>query len=118
MENISLGQIATIITFLVAVIGGLTTLIAFFKRFIKKILTPLNAKITELQNAASMSRNNIEIELIKVILANFINDINHGVEKSQIQKQNAFELYDRYLALGGNSYIHENWKKLIKENKI
>ncbi len=118
MENISLGQIATIITFLVALIGGITTLIAFSKNFIKKILKPLKEEINEFQEAALQNRNNIELELIKVILANFINDVEKGVPKSQIQKQNAFELYDRYLTLGGNSYIHENWKKLLSENKL
>lgn len=118
MENITLGQIATIITFLVALIGGITSLIAFSRNFIKKILNPLKKEIQEIQEIAATSRNNMEIELIKVILANFINDVDQGIKKSQIQKQNAFELYDRYLSLGGNSYIHENWKKLIKENKI
>lgn len=118
MENITLGQIITTITFFVTIIGGITTLVALGHKFIKNILNPLNNKIMQMEEAASINRNNIEIELIKVILANFINDIEHGVEKSQIQKQNAFELYDRYIALGGNSYIHENWHKLLKENKI
>ena len=83
-----------------------------------KDLKPLKEEINEFQEAALQNRNNIELELIKVILANFINDVEKGVPKSQIQKQNAFELYDRYLTLGGNSYIHENWKKLLSENKL
>ncbi len=118
MENITIGQIITLITLLVTLIGGITTLVTFSRKFIKKILNPINEKINDFQEKASQSRNNMEIELIKVILANFINDVENGINKSPIQKQNAFELYDRYIALGGNSYIHENWKKLIKENKI
>ena len=73
MENISLGQIVTILSFLSVLIGVITSVITFFKLFITK---------------------------------------------SPIQKQNAFELYDRYQELGGNSYIHDKWEKLIKENKI
>ncbi len=118
MENISLGQIAAMITFVSAFIGGITGLIAFSKSFISKILKPINQKIDDLQDISSKGRNNIELELIKMILVNFINDIEQGIDKSQIQKQNAFELYDRYQLLGGNSYIHDRWQKLKKEGKI
>ncbi len=118
MENISLGQIVTILSFLSVLIGVITSVITFFKLFITKLLKPINQKIDELQELSSQSRNNIERELIKMILVNFMNDVEQGTNKSQIQKQNAFELYDRYQELGGNSYIHDKWEKLIKENKI
>ncbi len=118
MENITLGQIAAIITFLSVLIGGITGLIAFLKSFVSKILKPIDQKIDKLQEVSTKSRNNIELELIKIILVNFINDIEHGTNKSQIQKQNAYELYDRYQALGGNSYVHDKWDNLIKEGKL
>ncbi len=118
MENITIGQIAALIAFLSAFIGGLTGLITFSKSFIKKILKPINQKIDVLQETSTNSRNNIELELIKMSLVNFINDVEQGNNKSQIQKQNAYELYDRYKALGGNSYVHDSWQKLIKEGKI
>lgn len=59
-----------------------------------------------------------ELSSIKTDLVNFINDIENNVPKSQIQKLNAHELYDRYVKLGGNSYVHEHWDKLLKEGKI
>lgn len=118
MENVSLGQIIAIISFLSVFIGTITGIITLSKTFISKILKPIDKKIEHIEKIASQSRNNIEIELIKIILANFINDIEQGTYKSQIQKKNAYELYDRYKTLGGNSYIHDSWEKLIKENKI
>ena len=118
MENISLGQITAFITFIVAVIGAITSLIAFSKTFVAKILKPINQKIEQFEKIATKGRNNIELELIKIILANFINDMESGLPKSDIQKKNAYELYDRYQTLGGNSYIHDCWEKLIKEGKI
>lgn len=118
MENISLGQVLAILTFLSVLIGTITSLIAFSKSFISKLLKPINEKIEQLQEVSMKSRNNIELELIKMILVNFMSDIEQGNDKSQIQKQNAYELYDRYQALGGNSYIHDRWEKLIKEGKI
>ncbi len=118
MENITIGQIATLITFLSVFIGAIISLITFSKTFIKKVLKPINEKIDNLQDASTKSRNNIELELIKIILINFINDIEQGINKTPIQKQNAYELYDRYVSLGGNSYVHERWKKLQMEGKI
>ncbi len=118
IENISLGQIAGIITFLSVFISAIAGLIAFFKSFMAKILKPIDQKIERLEKVSTANRNNIELELIKMFLVNFINDTEEGNSKSPIQKQNAFELYDRYLSLGGNSYVHDRWKKLLKEGKI
>ena len=59
-----------------------------------------------------------ELSSIKTDLVNFINDMESGVEKSDIQKLNAHELYDRYKILGGNSYVHDHFEKLLKEGKI
>lgn len=76
--------------------------------FVKKWLTdPINEKIDKL-----------ELSGVKTDLVNFINDVEHGVSKSQIQKMNAHELYDRYTKLGGNSYVHEHWERLKEEGKI
>ena len=118
MESISLGQIAGILTFLTVLIGGITTIITILKKFISKILKPIEKKIDDLQENSSKSRNNIELELIKMILVNFVNDIDQGISKTPIQKQNAYELFDRYQTLGGNSYVHDRWMKLKDEGKL
>ena len=118
MENITLGQIVAIITFASVLIGAITGLIGFSKSFISKVLNPINEKVDHLEKMSSNSRNNIELELIKIILVNFMNDIERGNDKSSIQKQNAYELYDRYKTLGGNSYVHDSWEKLNKEGKV
>lgn len=62
--------------------------------------------------------NTFALESIKTDLVNFINDLENNIPKSEIQKLNAHELYDRYSKLGGNSYVHENWENLRKEGKI
>ena len=75
MENISLGQIAGIITLLGIFIGAITSIIAFYKSFVAKILKPINKKIDHLETVWTTGRNNIELQLIKIILVNFANDI-------------------------------------------
>ena len=118
MESISLGQIASMITLFSVLIGAVTGIIAFTKSFISKVLKPLDQKIDQLQKTSTANRDNIEKELIKMFLVNFIHDVEQDNVKSQIQKNNAYELYDRYRTLGGNSYIHDKWEKLQKEGKI
>lgn len=73
----------------------------------KWLVEPTNKKIEE-----------FELSSIKTDLVNFINDAENGIEKSDIQRLNAHELYDRYKALGGNSYVHDHFEKLLKEGKI
>ena len=118
MENITLGQVIGILSCVGVLIGSITTIVAVLKKFIAKILKPIEKKIDDLQENSSKSRNAIELELVKIILVNFVNDVDQGVEKTAIQKRNAYELYDRYKVLGGNSYVHDRWKKLNDEGKL
>lgn len=62
--------------------------------------------------------NALELSSIRTDLVNFINDMENGIIKSDIQKLNAYEMYTRYVKLGGNSYIHSHFEKLKKEGKI
>lgn len=89
---------------LAALITACTTIVITIK---KLLINPINRKI-----------DGLEKETIKTDLVNFINDIEGGVTKSEIQKLNAHELYTCYSKLGGNSYIHEHWESLTKEGKI
>ena len=96
---------------LIDLIQQLATLIASCGTILvtvkKWLVEPTNKKINE-----------FELSSIKTDLVNFINDIEGGVTKSEIQKLNAHELYTCYSKLGGNSYIHEHWESLTKEGKI
>lgn len=107
MENITIGQVAIALAFLVGLIGSVKYLLNELNIRIDKTLKPINSRISEL-----------ELSNIKTDLVDFINDLEHDVPKSQIQKLNAHELYDRYTKLGGNSYVHEHWEKLKKEGKL
>ena len=96
---------------LIDLIPQLATLIASCGTILvtvkKWLVEPTNKKINE-----------FELSSIKTDLVNFINDVESGIEKSDIQKLNAHELYDRYKVLGGNSYVHDHFEKLLEEGKI
>ena len=103
MENITLGEIAKVLAFIVALISS----IAYLKNVLtKSIGRTINKKIDVL-----------EMSYIKTELVNFMSQAEVG-QVSQEQNFNAHELYDRYCRLGGNSYIHDKWDKLKKEGKI
>ena len=106
MENITLGEIAKFLAFVVGIIGSIVYLKNVLTKTINNTLKPINKKIDDL-----------EMSYIKTDLVNFMSQAE--IDKiSQEQNFNAHELYDRYRKLGGNSYIHDKWEKLRKEGKI
>lgn len=107
MESITLGQVTATLAFLVGLISSIKYIFSLFSKRVDKVLNPLVKRIDDL-----------ELQSIKTDLTNFISDVEHNIPKSQIQRLNAHELYDRYTKLGGNSYIHEHWENLLKNGKI
>ena len=118
IENITLGQIAIALAFIVGLITSVVAILKYAKSINNKILEPINQKLTKMDSDHLKKMENLELSSIKTDLVNFINDLEHNVPKSQIQKMNAHELYDRYSELGGNSYVHDHWERLKKEGKV
>ena len=106
MENVTLGEISSILLFIVGLLGSIVYLKNVITKAIDKTLQPMNKKI-----------DNLEMSYIKTDLVNFMTHAEHG-QTSREQSLNAHELYDRYVKLGGNSYIHEKWEKLKSEGKL
>lgn len=69
-----------------------------------------NKKVNELQ----------EIRLItdRRYLVNELAEIENGTKKTEEQKKEIYSAFDEYTKLGGNSYIHNQFEKLQKQNKI
>jgi len=107
MENITLGEISIALIFMVSFIGAIEYFLVKINKRIEKILEPVKNEI-----------KNVELSSLKADLTNFINDIEMGVFKTHIQKLNAREAYDRYIELGGDSYIHDHMEEIKKEGKL
>ncbi len=106
MENITLGEIAKGLAFIVALISSIVYLKKILVKSINNTLIPINKKIDDL-----------ELSYIKTDLVNFMCLAETG-NISKEQSLNAHELYDKYCKKGGNSYIHDKWEKLKKEGKL
>lgn len=106
MDNITLGQIKDVVLFLVAIIGGVSSLYALLMKGIKLQLQPIKDDLKD----EKMKR-------LKSELTTFMFLAEQG-NLSNEQKILAHEDYDEYIANKGNSYIHDRFEILKKEGKI
>ncbi len=106
METITLGQIATVLAFLSALIGSVAYICNVLKKQINKLFEPIREDLKEVDKSQC-----------KNYLVRFLKDIENKQELSAIEKQRAYECFERYTSLGGNSYIHDWWDKLMKEGR-
>ena len=106
IKNITLGEVLALIVFVSTFIGGFKTIKDTIVKTINKTLKPINDKIDEL-----------ELSSIRTDLVNFMAQAEKGYVSHE-QITNAYELFDRYHKLGGNSYIHDKWDRLKKEGRI
>lgn len=54
----------------------------------------------------------------KTYLTDFLSDLENGQTKSDIQIKRAYEVYEEYSSLNGNSYVHDKWEELVKEGVL
>ena len=117
MENITLGEIAKTLAFIVALIGSVVYLkkgtITGLAKVIDNRLEPIKKEIKEVKEETT--KNNLSS--IKTDLINLM-ELADRKEISAEQKMRSYELYDYYSQHGGNSYVHDKWERLRKEGKI
>ena len=107
MENITIGQITTIIVGVVALISGVEFLLIRFNKLFDMKLAPINNRL-----------NQIELSSDKNFIVRFLADIEQGNLVDEIEKERFYDIYKRYIELGGNSYIKRKVDKLTNEGKL
>lgn len=117
MENITLGEIAKTLAFIVGIIGSIMYLkkgtIKGLSKVINEELNPIKKEIKEIKEETT--KNNLSS--IKTDLINLMELADRQIISIE-QKMRAYELYDYYGKHGGNSYVHDKWEKLKKEGKL
>lgn len=110
MENITLGEIAKTLAFIVGIIGSVVYLkkgtVKGLAKVIDKKIEPIKEELEEVKKSS-----------IKTDLINFMELADRQIISVE-QKMRAYELYDYYSQHGGNSYVHDQWEKLKKEGKL
>ena len=107
MENITLGQIATILAFIVGLIGSVKYLSKEIKNQVNKTLEPINNSIKEL-----------DVGQCKNYLVRYLKDVEQKNKLDEVEVERAYEIYDHYTNdLKQNSYIHKRWEELEVKNE-
>lgn len=117
MENLTLGELAKALTFLAGLIGSIKYIkngtVKSLSKVIDNKLEPIRKEIKDLRE--NTTKNNLSS--IKTDLINLMELADKEIISTE-QRIRAHELYDYYCQCGGNSYVHDKWERLIKENKL
>lgn len=107
MQNITIGQLSTFLTFLMGFITALIYLSKILKKGFEKALKPINDNIKSL-----------DVSQCKNFLVRFLADVEQGNELDKVEIERAYEIYDHYSNdLKQNSYIHNRWESLLDKMK-
>lgn len=114
---------ATVITAAISAISAIIVALITNKtnKKVEKIDTiksEFNKQIEQLKKDFRSQLNNIQLENDKTFLTDFLSDLENGVTKSDIQIKRAYEVYEEYTELNGNSYVHNRWEELVKEGVL
>lgn len=117
MEQITLGQVAVFLAFIVALWGSIETISKkvskAFDSSLDKKLKPIEDKIDNLEKKV----NTVDMNSTKNFLLARIEEAKHG-GIDDITRMRLLEQWEHYKSLGGNSFIAGELEKLRKENKI
>lgn len=104
-----------IVTILVALIPTVGTII---QTIISKNTNKKVDSISDLKDEFSKEMRLHILESDKTYLTDFLSEVENGQAKTEIQKKRAYEIYEEYTSLHGNSYIHDKWEELHNNGLI
>ncbi len=116
MENITVGQIAVTIAFIVALLSGIAALKKSIKSGIEAALKDKFDSIEKSQKEKFESLEKSQAEILKRLdsvdlencknyLVTFLSEAARGEQKDETEIQRFWEEYEHYVSKGGNSYI-------------
>lgn len=118
MENITIGQVAVVVTFLVGLFSGIGYLLTKIKELIAKSLEDQLEAIDSKINVLGDQIAAVDMNATKNFLVARLTEIEHGHELDEIEAERFFEQYEHYHKIGGNSYISQKVDKLKAAGKL
>lgn len=118
MNETTIISIATVLNAILVIMNFITKIKkpvgnAVEKKF-EEALKPIKTELIEIkEDIKRLDKNQC-----KNYLTEFLEDLKKGVEKTDIEKQRATEIYDHYRNdLHLNTYIHDEWEQYMKGAK-
>lgn len=118
MEQITIGQVALGITFIVGLITGITYLIKSLRQGMTALFKDEFKGITDRIDKLEQSIIGVDKEATKNYLVTQISQIDRGIPMGDIETERFWEQFERYTKSGGNSYIKRKVEQLKEEGKL
>lgn len=118
MENITVGQIAVGIAFIVALISGVTSLKKAINNAIGAAMKDKFTAIEKSQEEILKKLKDVDIENCKNYLITFLSEVSRGELKDEIEIKRFWEEYEHYSDCGGNSYVKHRVEELQRKGAL
>lgn len=118
MENITIGQIAVGVAFVVALIGGITSLKKSIQKWIETALKDRFDSIDKSQKEILKRLDSVDLENCKNYLITFLSEVSRGEVKDEIEIKRFWEEFEHYSACGGNSYVKHRVQELTEKKVL
>lgn len=100
------------------IIALITAGATIINTFISKNTSKKVETIQELKRDIKKDLDSVKYENDKTYLTDFLSEVEVGQPKTEIQKKRAYEIYEEYTKLNGNSYVHNKWEELVKKGVL
>lgn len=100
------------------IIALITAGATIINTFISKNTSKKVETIQELKKDIKKELDSVKYENDKTYLTDFLSELEAGTPKSPIQIKRAYEIYEEYTKLHGNSYVHNKWEELVKKGVL
>lgn len=75
----------------------------------------LNSKLGELIDPIQKQIHKMDVKESRRVLIDFLVDVENGIDKNEVQRKFAHDVYDHYVNdLGENSYVKDFWERMVK----
>lgn len=74
--------------------------------------------IDEIKESLQAQMKDDQYQIYKTYLVDYLSEVENGTSKTEIQKERAKEIYDKYVAMGGNSYVRDKWEELKRKGLL
>ena len=118
MEEITLGQIALGLTFIVGLISSITYLKKHLHEWLSDSLSDQFEAIDEKFDALKEQIEGVDMNATKNFLVARLSEVDHGTQMDEIETERFWEQYEHYHKIGGNSYIEQKVNKLKSAGKL
>lgn len=118
LEQITIGEVAVAVTFLVGLIGGLGYLRTHLKDWVGHAVKGQLDEIEKTVNELNKRIETVDAESTKNFLVKMLGDIDRGETLNDVQLERFWEQYEHYRHNGGNSYIKRKVDQFQEDGKL